>query len=327
MPLNNTEIKMASTLGNKQLNFARVAIVCLDIIKLPLIDILDLKIKAEKLFDRIRSSESLMTGRYQLYLKEKEKCFIKPPNLPDYNQFDVSLLYKLIRNLCPSLKPGKGWGRKPNDKDTEPGDDIERIRLFRNEAFAHADTAELDDGEFQEIWTDIERVLSRLHSFTSKKGCKSEDYGEKLQKVKGMTTENKECNAVIPKIKDDLKRLKEDITSALKDKIQTMNDNHESLDIQVQTYERTPEESELKEAGTRIGASFPLLGAVLDLGSSEIDRLKTDKQSSSRAKIGTMLVSWKNKHSHHATIGKLIEAVEKTCPETDIDDFKKFFKI
>lgn len=316
---------MASPLGNKQLNFARVAIVCLDIIKLPLIDILDLNIKAKELFDKIKSSSSLMTGKYGLYTKEKDKCFIQPPALPDYNQFDVSLLYKLIRNLCPSLKPTKGWGRKPNAVDTKPGDDIERVRLFRNEAFAHADTAELDDEEFDEIWGDIKIVLSRLQTFTSSRGCISEDYGQKLQNVRGETIDTVECEIVIPRMRDELKRLKEDVTVAFKDKLKKIKANHGSLDMQVQKYERTAQELELSRASEHIGASFPLLGAVLGLGSKEIDQFRRDKQSSSKDKIGKMLVSWKNRHPHHATIGRLIEAVQETCPETDMEDFEQCF--
>lgn len=193
---------MASPMSNKQLNFARLAIACLDVIKLPLIDILDVYVKADELLRKIESNKSLMCGRYKLYRKEKEKCCIQPPDLPDYSQFDVTLLCKLISHLCPSLTPRKGWGFKPCDRDTGLGDDIVRIRMFRNEVFAHAATAEIDDKMFEEIWNDIERVHVRINSSTT--DCKSVDYVAKLKEVKGMTTENKECTAVIPRLKGKL---------------------------------------------------------------------------------------------------------------------------
>lgn len=93
----------------------------------------------------------------------------------------------------------------------------------------------------------------------------------------------------------------------------------------VQTYERTPEESELEKASQYIGPSFPLLGAVLGLQSTEIDQVKLDNQVSSRTQIFEMLVSWKNRNPRHATIGQLIEAVKETCPEADIEVFEQCF--
>lgn len=309
-------------MSNKQLNFARLAIACLDVIKLPLIDILDVYVKADELLRKIESNQSLMYGRYKLYRTEKEKCCIQPPDLPDYSQFDVTLLCKLISHLCPSLTPRKGWGFKPSDRDTGLGDDIVRIRMFRNEVFAHAATAEIDDKMFEEIWNEIERVLVRINSSTT--DCKSVDYVAKLKEVKGMTTENKECTAVIPRLKDELKRMKEDITIAARGKLKKMRGGI-SKAIAVQTYERTPKESELEKASEYIGPSFPLLRAVLELQGTEIDQVKLDNQVSSRTQICKMLVSWKNRNPHHATIGQFIEAVKETCPEADIEDFEQCF--
>lgn len=95
--------------------------------------------------------------------------------------------------------------------------------------------------------------------------------------------------------------------------------------ISVQTYERAPEESELAKACKCIGLSFPLLGAVLGLRSTEIDQIKMDNQFSSRVQICKMLVSWKNRNPRHATISQLIEAVKETCPEADIKEFERCF--
>lgn len=95
--------------------------------------------------------------------------------------------------------------------------------------------------------------------------------------------------------------------------------------IPVQTYERTPKESELEKASEYIGPSFPLLRAVLELQGTEIDQVKLDNQVSSRTQICKMLVSWKNRNPHHATIGQFIEAVKETCPEADVEDFEQCF--
>ncbi|XP_052073385.1 uncharacterized protein LOC127711392 [Mytilus californianus] len=47
--------------------------------------------------------------------------------------FDITLIYKIVRNLQLVQAPTKGWGGGyPDDKDTTVGDDLERIRVKRN---------------------------------------------------------------------------------------------------------------------------------------------------------------------------------------------------
>lgn len=197
---------MASSLSNEQLNFARLAIACLDVIKLPLIDILHLNVKADELLDKIEANQTLMKGKHKLYTKEKEKCCIQPPDIPDYSQFDVTLLCKLISHLCPSIQPRQGWGVEPSHGDTGLGDDIVRIRVLRNEVFAHAASAEIDDEAFEDIWDDIKRVLTRIQ--TSTPNFKSVDYVVKLQTVKGMPKDSEECATVKPRLRGKLMYMK-----------------------------------------------------------------------------------------------------------------------
>lgn len=190
---------MASSLSNEQLNFARLAIACLDVIKLPLIDILHLNVKADELLDKIEANQTLMRGKHKLYTKEKKKCCIQPPDIPDYSQFDVTLLCKLISHLCPSIKPRQGWGVEPSDEDTGLGDDIVRIRMLRNEVFAHAASAEIDDKAFDDIWDDIKLVLTRIQTSTPE--CQSVDYVVKLQTVKRMPKDSEECANIKPRLR------------------------------------------------------------------------------------------------------------------------------
>lgn len=211
---------MASSLSNEQLNFARLAIACLDVIKLPLIDILHLNVKADELLDKIEANQTLMRGKHKLYTKEKKKCCIQPPDIPDYSQFDVTLLCKLISHLCPSIKPRQGWGVEPSDEDTGLGDDIVRIRMLRNEVFAHAASAEIDDEAFEDIWDDIKLVLTRIQTSTPE--CQSVDYVVKLQTVKGMPKDSEECATVKPRLREELQRIKEDITIEVKGKLRRM---------------------------------------------------------------------------------------------------------
>lgn len=154
--------------SNEKRNFQCVTLASVDFIKLPLIDILDSQIKPVDLFNKIKLS-TLKLNQEQL-----KTCRISPP---DYNSFDVTLLYTLIRNLCSLPCPAQGWGREPKATDTQISDDIERLRLFRNNYHAHAKSAEISENEFKDIWSNLKLVISRIQSNYNK------DYKEDLEKI------------------------------------------------------------------------------------------------------------------------------------------------
>lgn len=167
-------------LSQKQLNFARVSIVCREIIKLPLIDILNLFIKPEELGKKIKSCPSLLAGKYKLNPDQKRECCYNSSNTPDYSKFEITLLYKLIKHLCPSLTPTNKWGNKPAENAVGIGDDIERISGLRSKCFAHTESGELSDDEFKELWSDAKRIIQRFQHFTTGRGCQT-DYNQMIE--------------------------------------------------------------------------------------------------------------------------------------------------
>lgn len=172
---------MASkTLSKDQQNFIWISIACVEFLKLPLKDILANQIKPADLYHRINSS--LMNGKSYLRKEQLSTCSIPPPGQPDYNKFDVTLLYTLIRNLCTSLTPTQGWGGKgPDSSHTQIGDDIERLRLMRN-TFAHANSAGIPDAEFQALWINLKSVIQRIQKFMNSVGS-NVNYEQKLADI------------------------------------------------------------------------------------------------------------------------------------------------
>lgn len=156
----------SSYLSKAEHNFVCFAKVCVDFLTMPLIDILTNIIKPVDLYSEISKSQlSPLTGNNKLRPDQLLICFLLPPDLPNYNQFDVTLLYTLIRNLCPSLRPTLGWGKKPRTTDILIGDDIERLRLFRNN-YAHTDSTEIPDDEFEDLLKNLKSVIQRCQTFT-----------------------------------------------------------------------------------------------------------------------------------------------------------------
>ncbi|KAK3578641.1 hypothetical protein CHS0354_002944 [Potamilus streckersoni] len=77
--------------------------------------------------------------------------------------FDISLLTCLFRNICGLNPPKTGWDDPPLQGDTSLEADVVRIRLIRNEV-QHITTASLSDQDFPTKWNEIEQVLTRLGS-------------------------------------------------------------------------------------------------------------------------------------------------------------------
>lgn len=152
------------SLSEEQLHFAWVSIICVDILKLPLIDILTFYIKPYELQEKIR------LHKLNLPLEQQNAC--NSTNANKYNDFDISLLYTLLRDLCSELKPSIGcWGKTPRTIDQNIADYIERIRLFRNENYGHAKKAEISKSKLNELWNHAETILKRMYTLTKKKNA------------------------------------------------------------------------------------------------------------------------------------------------------------
>lgn len=161
--------------SNDTRNFQCVTVASASVIKLPLIDILASHIQPKDLFQEIQSCPTLP----KLRPDQLKLCCIPPPDVPDYNKFDVTLLYTLIRNLCSLPCPAQGWGKEPKATDTQISDDIERLRLFRNNFSAHAESAVISDAVFKGVWKNLKFVFRRIQSKTGS----SVDYEEELLNI------------------------------------------------------------------------------------------------------------------------------------------------
>ena len=76
---------------------------------------------------------------------------IKNANSRDYKDFDITLLYTLLRNVCQSITPpSQNWGvsNMPSQNEITVRDDIERIRLIRNKVYGHISEVAIPEIEF-----------------------------------------------------------------------------------------------------------------------------------------------------------------------------------
>ena len=87
-----------------------------------------------------------------------------PPsgNPPDSKKFDITLLTVLLRNICGLHPPATGWNTMPPTKDNSTAANITRIKLLRNEIYAHVSSTEIDNPTFKNLWRQVSKALVDL---------------------------------------------------------------------------------------------------------------------------------------------------------------------
>ena len=126
------------------------------------------------IYQAINAKKRKLTSMKQL--KKEQRALIFPDPLDRYtgtvDQFDISLLYTLIRNISSVPRPVTGWDRCPDDnpRDRSLGANVERIRLCRNKTSGHSKDGKLDDQCFEVYWKEIAEMLDDIESAIGDKG-------------------------------------------------------------------------------------------------------------------------------------------------------------
>ena len=81
---------------------------------------------------------------------------------PDSKSFDVTLLNVLLRNICGLSPPATGWNTMPPHTDGSLEANVTRIKLFRNEVYAHVASTQVDKARFDSLWQTISKALVDL---------------------------------------------------------------------------------------------------------------------------------------------------------------------
>ena len=77
--------------------------------------------------------------------------------------FDITLLFWLLRTICGLTPPATGWDGLPASTDHSFEADLARIKYYRNLVFCHVnENMEISDGEFSVFWREIIEALDRI---------------------------------------------------------------------------------------------------------------------------------------------------------------------
>ncbi|CAH3185440.1 unnamed protein product [Porites lobata] len=90
------------------------------------------------------------------------KLYPSPPWSVTSEDFDITLLMVLLRNICGRAAPATGWDSLPSASDTSVEANIVRVKFYRNSVYGHAIQASVDDPTFNTLWQYISAALVAL---------------------------------------------------------------------------------------------------------------------------------------------------------------------
>ena len=102
------------------------------------------------------------------------KLYPSPPSSVTSEDFDITLLMVLLRNICgltapattaaATAAPGSthSWDSLPPASDTTIEANIVRVKYYRNWVYGHAKQASVDDPTFNSLWEDVKAALVAL---------------------------------------------------------------------------------------------------------------------------------------------------------------------
>ncbi|CAG2217062.1 unnamed protein product [Mytilus edulis] len=142
------------------------------------LDIIAIKEPQHRLYGDVTSNWFLNRN-----LRADEWSMINNVRTNGYVNFDIPLIYKLVRNLNLVPSPTNGWDfhTPPAANEILPGDDIERIRRTRNEIL-HRGNAQVPDPNLTDYFTTFKDIATRLEVYLGK------PKGEFVQKFQNLET-------------------------------------------------------------------------------------------------------------------------------------------
>ncbi|XP_031574839.1 E3 ubiquitin-protein ligase DZIP3-like [Actinia tenebrosa] len=182
-----------------------------------------------------------------------------PPNGsdPQSKDFDITLLFVLLRNICGLTRPATGWDVLPHATDNSLEANLARIKYYRNNAIAHKPNTEINDADFKQHWQDISSALQSLGLCQDDiDDLKSSPLGEKdyNQLLYDWYISDKDVKIQLEDLKSDLKSDTTDLKSDTADlksdtadlKSDTANIKSDTTDLKSDTADIKSDTTDLK---------------------------------------------------------------------------------
>ena len=96
--------------------------------------------------------------------KPQRDCLYPSPGTCGKSEdFDVTLLFRLLRTICSLTPPTTGWDALPASTDHSLEADLARIKHYRNSVYGHVNqNMKITDDDFPQLWEEISQALVRI---------------------------------------------------------------------------------------------------------------------------------------------------------------------
>ena len=238
----------------------------------------------------------LQTLRRNRVLTHPEwNCLYNPSGLGTYGKstdFDISLLCKLLREICSLTPPATGWDILPNSTDHSLEADLARIKFYRNEIYGHNHSMEMTNADCENLWMEISEALLRIASSIS--SAKRDEWKKSIEKffLEPLTPDAEECVDELRlwhkkdmETKDEIEKLR--ITQELIQKqLQQMQIERKERDMEILIVLNS-----LKESGSAVSPSSRMEGDQLPFERLETRIPIPPEQSSAEGTAGLSTLS------------------------------------
>ena len=153
---------------------------------------------------------------------------------PDSKTFDITLLNVLLRNICGLPPPATGWDKMPPVADRSQEANITRIKLFRNQIYAHVSSTLVDDTTFENLWQEISQALVQLKTPQKeiddlKTGSLSPDEEMCVQRLKEWFLREEDCKHMLVDVQQHLYKESDTIKTSMQYLTQTTEENRQGI--------------------------------------------------------------------------------------------------
>ncbi|KAL3889765.1 hypothetical protein ACJMK2_002093, partial [Sinanodonta woodiana] len=149
------------------------------------------------IYQAIRAKKADLINKTQIRRGQRQNALLLPDQLQvvfsdprgryvaSVDQFDISVLYILIRHVSTVSASLMDWGNDPIEhpfRDRCLGASVERIRIYRNK-ISHSMDGKLSQHDFDDYWNKIDAVLDDIEQALGRQGFRAQLEKQKRQVI------------------------------------------------------------------------------------------------------------------------------------------------
>ena len=127
-------------------------------------EIFDIKCPPSNLPTTLQNQPTKKLLKAAKLTKPQFDCLYPSPGMYGKStDFDITLLFRLLRTICGLTPPVTGWDVLPRSTDDSLEAGLVRIKYYRNSLYGHVnENMEISDYEFSVHWREISEALMRI---------------------------------------------------------------------------------------------------------------------------------------------------------------------